>query len=189
MKKVLSVIITAAVVLSALVVLASCGGGTIVGKWKTSVDYDKLSEEGGGDMLAALGVDLSGKKIDMFLDFKDDGTCNASIDEEQMKSIMKDMYKAMLPSIIAMAGVSEEEYYAQIGVDNADAAIEKMLEEDGGSDDFAKSANYTYENGKLTIDSFEYKVELNGDKLVFTDGPAEGDFITSTVLPLTFERQ
>ena len=79
MKKTLSLILAAVVVLSAIIALASCGKSTIDGEWKTDLDLAKML--GGED----TGLDLTGKTVAIELNLKTAGKCVLSIDEAQFK--------------------------------------------------------------------------------------------------------
>ena len=188
MKKTLSFILAAVVVLSALVVLASCGGsGTIDGEWKAEIELGKFMGGGEDD----LGVDLSGKSIDVLLNLKADGTFTVGIDEEKYKSVMKDVYKASFEAVAEAYGFSVDDYIAMIGASNLDEAVEMMLTDDEDADVEGSEGNYKYENDVLDLGETAFKVELSGSKLIFKElvSGEESGVIGSSLLPLTFTRK
>lgn len=191
MKKTLSLILAAVVVLSALVVLASCGakGEGIVGTWKANISFDKMmaEEEGAAEQYEALGIDLKGKSVDLKLEIREDGTYTRSIDPEQMKSVMTDLFKAMIPAMAEMMGSSVDDYLSMMGVSSIEEAAEKMLEEEG-TDDTTVNGKYTYEEGKLTLDETVATVELKGDDLTVKECDND-EIFPAAALPLAFERQ
>ena len=188
MKKVLSVIITAAIVLSALVVLASCGGGTIVGKWVATIDYDKFADEGNDGGLSQLGIDLSGKSVDLVLELKEDGTYVASVDMANLIDAMREPMKNMIESMISFTGQSLDDYLAEQGFSSFDEYLNSTL----SGEDSKTEGKYTFENGELKLDDSAAKAELSGNTLKITEIITEGEegySVPQELLPITFNRK
>ena len=169
MKKVLSLIIVAVLVFSALASLASCGGSSegIVGEWKGEVKFGEMIGEEGASSLGSLAGSLldafKDKSIGFSLNFKDNGKVNAIADKESYISIMKELVGGW---------VSEEE-------------LEKSLDEQN-----AAEFDYKFENGELTIGETVFKAEISGNKLILKELVSAGDEEDDSAIanmPLPFE--
>jgi|GEM_PF-2468125 len=154
MKRITSIVIAAVLVFSASLVLFSCGkSDSVVGKWEMEIDYAAL-----------LGLE-SDTNVKAIIDFKDDGTYTVSIDEEQMKAVIKEMFGSFLD----------------------EDAMEEQLEDT----ETEQAGNYTYENGTLTMDEATFKCELTSDTLTFTEVSGTEDdnaIMNSSLLPMTLTR-
>ena len=188
MKKTISMIVAALIVLSSLVVLASCGGGGgIVGKWAATIEYDKFAGSDGANELAQYGIDLSGKTIDLNIEFKSDGKYEASVNMEDILDAIRDPMKEMLDSMISAYGMDLDEYIGQMGYESFDQYLEAMIGEGESG-----TGEYKYENGELTVDGSVIKAEVSGNDLTFTEivsSADEGFSIPEGLLPLTFKRK
>ena len=172
--KLLSLVLVLALVLS----LAACSGkaASIVGKWSTTMDMDKLlesesaadkdDEEGMGALLEMFGGMFKGVSLKMNLELKEDGTYEMSSDEESVKAAaaaMKENMKTALPGILAgVYGCSEDELEAKLAengssLEEAMAQMGDMFDADSMAEEFGGDNNekgtYTYEDGKLTLKS------------------------------------
>ena len=170
MKKILSLLVAAVIVLSALVALASCGGSaSIVGEWKADIDFVKMLGDEAGEAMSFLGENVldafKGKTVGITMNFKEDGKVTAEINTEDYVALMKD---------IVGGWVSEEELRAS-------------MEEQNGAE-----SEYKYENGELTIEDNVYKVEVTASKLIIKEVVTSGEeagALSSAALPLEFTRK
>lgn len=185
MMKLLSLVLVLALVLS----LAACSGtktATIVGKWSTTMDMEKMMEkaaEGGeddlGGMMEAFGSIFKGVVFKINLEFNEDGTFVMSTDEDSMKAA------------------------AELLVSNAKEALGELAESMDVSDltnefggDMNEKGTYTYEDGKLTLkgeedaenDAMVWVVELTATELKVTDIEGEEDDSYKAMLPLVFTK-
>ncbi len=194
MKKTLSLVIAALMIISSVFVLASCGGdsssaggGTgIVGKWKTEIDFSKMADAMGSAGLG--GLDLSGKTFPLTLDLKDGGKFELTTDEDAVKSVMKEL----MTQLFKAQGIDDVEgYLAQ-----ANMTFDDLIKQSGTDFDSMKaSGTYTFENNELKLVNSEgeegstIKVELNGNELKFIEiSGTETTTIPDGVLPLVFKR-
>ena len=185
MKKTLSIILMAAVVLCALAVFASCGGkATIDGEWKTDIDISKMLSEA-----EALSVDVSGKTVEVVLNFKTDGKCAVNVNMEQYKAVMSDVFKSSIEASAAALGGTVDDYLALFGASNIDELVEMMFDEE---DDVAnEEGEYTLEGDVLTLNGNSFKIDLSSSKLVLKElvSGEDDDLFSSSSLPITFTRK
>ena len=200
MKKTVSMLIAAVIILASALSFASCGGGEgIVGKWVSPIDFSKAMEaasESSGGLLDGLfdTSSIAGETVDMIVEFESDGTYNATMDMDQLKGIMKSVFEDMFSSIAEASGMSLDDMLKAQGYDSLDALIDKQMEE-SGEDQYKSSGKYTFENGELDINGTVVKAELAGDTLTFTEvvSAANEDsesfsFLQNELLPLVFKR-
>ena len=197
MKKTLSALLAAVLLIGAVFALASCGskGEGIVGKWKATISFDKAIAAAGEEAaqaMSALGADLSGYSVDLNVEFKDNGKYVATVDEDQVKSVMKEMMGGLIENLVSSMGMSMDDYLQQAGYSSIDDAVDAALEQSeesgiGGT----KEGEYKLEGDKLTLGENVIKVELSGDKLSFVEieSGEDNELIAKAMLPLDFIRQ
>ncbi len=172
MKKILAIVVAAVMMVSALVVLASCGskGEGIVGEWETEINFGKMlgaEAEGAEEMFGSLLEGLKDKTIGFTINLKENGKATATVDVDSYVSLMKEM----------LGDLATEEQLRE--------SIEQQMGEE---------VDYKFENGELTLGETVFKAELSGDKLTFTDVVSASEeesnqMLSAGVLPLEFTRK
>ncbi len=196
MKKVLSLTIAAVILLAAALSFASCGAGEgIVGKWKTSIDFGEVMNASGEDVSAMFDASsLEGKTVDLVVEFKDNGKYVADFDQDQIKEVMTSLMEPLLESLAGSAGMSIDDVLKAQGASSIEELIDAQLNSSEGEDPYHHEGDYTYEDGKLTLEKSEIKVELSGDTLKFVEvnnsesDAEENAMLSEALLPLVFTR-
>lgn len=193
MKKVLSLTIAAVILLAAALSFASCGGAKgIVGKWKTTIDFEKVMSASGSEAAALFDKSLlEGKTVDLSVEFADDGKYTVDFDKAQVKDIMLSVMEPMLTSVAEAYGMSLDDVLKAQGVSSIEEMVDAQMSGEDGEDTYHKTGEYKYEEGKLTLENSEVKLELSGDTLKFTEiikSDEDDAMLSDALLPLVFTR-
>ena len=187
MKKLFAILLSAALILGALLMFASCdadsgssssksgdtksGETTIIGSWTTNINVADMfgSDEVSGTARLTLG-------------FKDDGKFTYEWNEDDVRSAFSDYYKVVIPDYFDM---TVEEYLEENNYDSYEDFVEEKISEILG----VSEGEYEYSDGTLKLEADVYTVTLSSSELVFealTEG--EGDYVSESLLPMTFKK-
>lgn len=204
MRKRQSILLSVVLVFVMMATLVGCGQkdekAKFVGSWETKIDIeDMLKDKLAADASTAEFeeyIDVDGFTLTMFLDLKEDGTCEVSIDKEdfesQMVELIRNMMESMLGEVAAEADMTLEDLLAMQGL-TMDALVEQSLAEANlteGFEGLEQESNYTVKDGKLITGEEEWTCTFNGDS-EFTVTKIEGaeDELMEEIVPLTFKKK
>ncbi len=203
MKKILSLLMCAALLLSALFAFAGCGGEkkadetaeeTVVGTWRLKLELgDALVEAMATyDESIAEYMQFDGFGVDLLFTFGEDGTCTVRVDEETVDSAMEaleagfaDSMELILEATFSEMGYSEEYSMSEVleilGLD-IDTLVDEYMAEisfDEIFDAFEMDGQYKVVDNRLytTSDKDTPVVEDVSEYFIFT---LEGDVLTFT---------
>ena len=194
MKKALSFVLAAIIMVSALLSLASCGSADITGTWKTTIDFEKIiGAESEDDSESSLPIDLSafkGKTVDLFITFKEDGTFTETADKDQLKDLIDPMAEA-LTSMAEAYGISMDELLEGY------SSVEEMIEKEfmsGAGNSLEQSGKYTFDGSELNIEGSVYKAERADNTFTISEVVSSADTAEDSgdaafekeILPLVF---
>ena len=212
MKKILSLVLIGAMLLTALLSFTGCGSDAdkILGTWETTWDMsDMLAKEVAGEEIAQY-MQIKDFAVVMRFTFNEDGTYKMEVSEESLKAAFETLkgqfvegMTAYMEDMLADSGLnmSVEEALALSGID-MDAIIEESFTEDmldDVVDEFVSDGEYEVKDGKLytfdkgeSLDENEYiRYELSGKELVFSELVSDVDDSAEAaeyLLPLTLKK-
>ncbi|MBQ8746431.1 MAG: hypothetical protein IJZ08_01015 [Clostridia bacterium] len=212
MKKILSLVLIGAMLLTALLSFTGCGSDAdkILGTWETTWDMsDMLAKEVAGEEIAQY-MQIKDFAVVMRFTFNEDGTYKMEVSEESLKAAFETLkgqfvegMTAYMEDMLADSGLnmSVEEALALSGID-MDAIIEESFTEDmldDVVDEFVSDGEYEVKDGKLytfdkgeSLDENEYiRYELSGKELVFSELVSDEDDSAEAaeyLLPLTLKK-
>ena len=206
MKKILSLTLSALLLIA---LLAGCGGAaeqSLAGSWTADVNMtDYLNDMLGEEEELGQYLTLDDFTIKLLAEFKDDGTYTFSGDPEAAKAAMdnlkvqlKGAMTAYLEDMIEQEdlGMSLDELLEASGM-SLDDLVNEMDESFSAEDlvsGLSMEGKYKYEEGKLYLsDSLDEEAEeyeaaqLEGDTLTLTgEGEEDGEF--EGLYPVVFQR-
>ncbi len=212
MKKILSLVLIGAMLLTALLSFTGCGSDAdkILGTWETTWDMsDMLAKEVAGEEIAQY-MQIKDFAVVMRFTFNEDGTYKMEVSEESLKAAFEALkgqfvegMTAYMEDMLADSGLnmSVEEALALSGID-MDAIIEESFTEDmldDVVDEFVSDGEYEVKDGKLytfdkgeSLDENEYiRYEFSGKELVFSELVSDEDHSAEAaeyLLPLTLKK-
>ena len=212
MKKILSLVLIGAMLLTALLSFTGCGSDAdkILGTWETTWDMsDMLAKEVAGEEIAQY-MQIKDFAVVMRFTFNEDGTYKMEVSEESIKAAFETLkgqfvegMTAYMEDMLADSGLnmSVEEALALSGID-MDAIIEESFTEDmldDVVDEFVSDGEYEVKDGKLytfdkgeSLDENEYiRYELSGKELIFSELVSDEDDSAEAaeyLLPLTLKK-
>ena len=209
MKKIITSVLSALIVLSIALTLTGCGEKSkFVGTWKATIDLsDKINEQLEGEEFSEY-IDIKDFKLDMVITFNSDDTYKREITEESAEKALEDLYEAFEEGM--------EKYLKQMLKDEGiDMTVDELLEsQDTSMDDFIDafkeevnvesvtkdfnaSGKWKVEDGKLymsdstskEVDTSEYeKYEISSSELKLTES-SDDDEDLKDLYPLVFTKQ
>ena len=212
MKKILSLVLIGAMLLTALLSFTGCGSDAdkILGTWETTWDMsDMLAKEVAGEDIAQY-MQIKDFAVVMRFTFNKDGTYKMEVSEESLKAAFETLkgqlaegMTAYMEDMLADSGLdmSVEEAFGLSGID-MDAVIEEAFTEDmldDVVDEFISDGEYEVKDGKLytfdkgdDLDEDEYiRYELSGKTLVFSELVSDDDDSAAAseyLFPLTLNK-
>ena len=207
MKKCLSMIALLLAVVMIAMCCAACGddkktddasGGSnnasIIGKWATTIDFDKLpssalGQDGETVMTEEMLKSFEGVKVNMTISFNEDGTTLVSMAEESAKTVLeivkKLMVEAMTPALIAQ-GVAEDQVEAYVQNAMSDINVNTLTGGQSGKYELDGSKLYIFDDKK---DQNEYmEIEVSSSEIKVTNVVGDGKYVNSAMLPLTLTK-
>lgn len=213
MKKKISVVLCALLVVAMMVSLTGCLDRVkILGVWKGDLDMtefinESITEE---DKSVAEYIKIEDFKITVVFEFNSDGTYSQKVDEEAFKKTAESFKEDMKEGMIKYFEAYLEEANVNMSVDELLAAsntdLDKMIAEEY-DDDFFKDAtdsmtnegNYEVKGGKLFLsDGADHAVdedvydtyEIKGDTLTLLDTfGGDNDEELKQFYPMVFTKQ
>ncbi len=131
----LAIVLTVAMMICAL---AGCGGKKksdaelIVGKWSTTIDFEKVLQEtlASDDSEEAeifKGLDFSGIKMDMTFNFGEDGAYTTEVDKESGEAAVKKVMSQLAPAMKEILRKTLSESYGVSADEITDDMLDGML--------------------------------------------------------------
>lgn len=216
MKKVMSLILVAAMLVVMLVGFTGCGSNEaekFVGTWSTDVDLaDMINEELATDPTIAEYIVLDSFMITMQMTFNEDGTYFATFDEasiqtalDEMMVVIEDGVTRMMEDEIAAAGLdmSVEDLLAMSDMTLEDLMAEMTAALDGEAmiaemmEESLMEGNYEATSDKLFLsDGLDYDVdeevyelyEMDGSTLTLLENVGGDEDDLFGLYPLTFTK-
>lgn len=193
----------------------------LVGTWSYMLDYTALMQASSDDMdqlddmTKSILEAFDGIQMELDLDLRADGSFTFGIDEDSARDAVEIMFpklgEIMLPLIISMMGMTEEELAATLEeqgmtmeefTEQVMASMQEQMDPEemiAGMKESTRSGSWRYADGKLylieegdSVDPDRFTtVELRNGNLTITDVP-NGDAseeMYKTMLPMTFTRK
>ena len=200
MKKTLSIVALLLAVVMIALCCAACGDdkksdsgssdASIVGSWKTEIDFDKYMNaamgsagEGMAQMMEGIKDSLSGLKMKMFITFNEDGTCVVSADEADVEAASSKILNAMTAMLQGM-GLSEEQIAAAASSFDLSALTKgqnRKYELDGNK-------VYMFDDEDPKNENEYVEVEISSSELKVVKAVGEDTSIPAELLPIVFTK-
>lgn len=185
------------VLVMAAALFAACGqddGKLILGRWTATAEGGKYAAEDFEEYGEYLdGLDLSDITLKLYMEFKEDGTYTAEIDEESAKAAVDAMFERMKPAFADMMKKEMAESMEMDPEEMTDETFNSLLSMAGlGSmDDIFDSMKADMDPEEIFGDSSSSgKYMLKDGKLYMSDSPDEAadeetDCVSCKLTPAT----
>ena len=186
MKKLTSLVLTAALILSSVILLASCAmsgkdGGensAIVGEWLARISFKYLLADAEGDAASSfesLGVDLAEYGITLKFEFKSSGNMTVGVDKDETEESSRALFEEYFDRLVKKSGKSEADVLSSMEYSDKEEAIDDMVKSTDFSSFSKEAVKYTFEDGVLGYGSAKIKAALDGDTLTLEEVLSESE--------------
>ncbi len=165
MKRTLSVVVSAVLVLAMMLSLTACGqqspakpaADPIVGTWEGEADFAAVYNEmfSGIEEYAVMGFEVKEAKLKLVFTFNEDNSMTMKIDEESLRTMAETLVVELLESTLKTLGLdmTVEEYLVMAGMDMS-AMIDSVFSGDSltqGFDGLNLNGTYKVDGNKLHL--------------------------------------
>ena len=209
MKRITVLLLLVSLMVSIALVGTGCAGDPskkeIVGTWEGEIDLAPifLAEMDDEDDAFSKHLELEDSyNVTYSITFADDGTCRASMDEDDVRKVIDDLLKVCtdalvqaLKDTIKEQGLTVEAFEKEFGMSiekYAETAFAELDLEDALDGELDEEGEYTIEDYELTISDEEdvtYTVEIKKDKLTFIDCTEEDDEFFTYAKDIAFKKK
>ncbi len=180
MKKLTSILLTAALILSSVILLASCSmsgknGGensAIVGEWLAHISFKDLLADAEGDAASSfesLGIDLAEYSVTLKFEFKSSGNMTVGVDKDETEESSRALFEEYFDRLVEKSGKSEADVLSSMEYSDKEEAIDDMVKSTDFSSFSKEAVKYKYSDGVLEYGDAKIKTVLSGDTLVLKE--------------------